>query len=47
MDAYRMVNGTTAQLSGELSKKIIGLREHKFGFEGLIRKADIALASSV
>jgi ABC-2 type transport system ATP-binding protein len=47
LDAYRMVSGTTAQLNGSLSKKIIGLREHKFGFEGLIRKADIALASGV
>ena len=47
MDAYRMVSGTTAQLSGELSKKIIGLREHKFGFEGLIHKADIALANGM
>jgi ABC-2 type transport system ATP-binding protein len=47
LDAYRMVSGTTAQLNGSLSKKIIGLREHKFGFEGLIRKADLALASGV
>jgi ABC-2 type transport system ATP-binding protein len=47
LDAYRMVSGTTAQLNGSLAKKIIGLREHKFGFEGLIRKADIALANGV
>ena len=45
MDAYRMVSGTTAQLNGALSRKIIGLREHKFGFEGLIKKADISLAN--
>jgi ABC-2 type transport system ATP-binding protein len=45
MDTYRLVSGTTAQLNGALSKKIIGLREHKFGFEGLIKKADASLAN--
>lgn len=47
LDSYRMVNGTTAQLNPSLTKKIIGLREHKFGFEGLIRKADVAAANGV
>jgi ABC-2 type transport system ATP-binding protein len=47
IDTYRTVSGTTAQLNPSLSKKIIGLREHKFGFEGLIRKADVAAASGV
>jgi ABC-2 type transport system ATP-binding protein len=47
MDTYRLVSGTTDQLKGSLAGKVIGLREHKFGFEGMIRKADLAAANGV
>jgi ABC-2 type transport system ATP-binding protein len=47
LDAYRLVSGKVAQLKSSLTGKIIGLREHKFGFEGMIRKADLAAAGGV
>jgi ABC-2 type transport system ATP-binding protein len=47
MDAYRLISGTTDQLNTGLVSKVIGLREHKFGFEGMIRKADIAAAAGL
>jgi ABC-2 type transport system ATP-binding protein len=42
LDSYRLVSGTAEQLSGDIKNKVIGLREHKFGFEGMIRRSDIA-----
>lgn len=47
MDTYRLVSGTTDQLKGSLSGKVIGLREHKFGFEGMIRKEDMVFADGI
>jgi ABC-2 type transport system ATP-binding protein len=47
MDAYRLVSGASDQLKGALAGKVIGLREHKFGFEGMIRKVDLALANGL
>jgi ABC-2 type transport system ATP-binding protein len=42
LDSYRLVSGTAEQLSGDIKNKVIGLREHKFGFEGMISRSDIA-----
>lgn len=47
MDGYRLVSGASDVLHEELKHKVIGLREHKFGFEGMIRKADLALANGM
>lgn len=47
MDAYRLISGTSDQTNASLTGEIIGLREHKFGFEGMIRKADLALANGL
>jgi ABC-2 type transport system ATP-binding protein len=47
LDSYRLVSGTSKQLGDRLKSKIIGLREHNFGFEGMICKADLAVANSV
>jgi ABC-2 type transport system ATP-binding protein len=47
MDAYRLVSGTVEQLNAGLESKLIGLREHKFGFEGMIRSADLPTASGL
>jgi ABC-2 type transport system ATP-binding protein len=47
VDTYRLVSGATDQLNGSLTGKVIGLREHKFGFEGMIRKSDLALANGL
>lgn len=44
IEQYRYIKGTTEQLNPALSEKLIGSREHKFGFEALIRTEDIALA---
>lgn len=40
---YRAVSGGSNELAPELKEKVIGLREHKFGFEGMIKAADAAL----
>lgn len=35
-DKYRLVNGKKDMLTPELSSRLIGCREHKFGFEAMI-----------
>jgi len=47
IDAYRLVSGTSAQLTADLKSKLIGLHEHKFGFEGMLRKSDLAAVSGL
>lgn len=47
LDSYRLVSGTAEQLNDGLKNKVIGLREHKFGFEGMIRRSDIAAFNSL
>ncbi len=47
VDGYRLVIGTSEQLNADLESKAIGLREHKFGFEGMIRSADLPIASGL
>lgn len=42
-DSYRIVSGKSDMLSDEKKKKLIGCREHNFGFEGMIKKEDIGL----
>lgn len=45
-DKYRLVSGKKEQLSPALSAKLIGCREHKFGFEAMINARDEAECSS-
>ena len=47
LESYRLVSGTTEQLSAALKSKLIGLREYKFGFEGMIQSDDLAVASGL
>jgi len=47
LGAYRLVSGSVDQLNAGLKSKVIGLREHKFGFEGMIPTADLPVASSL
>jgi ABC-2 type transport system ATP-binding protein len=47
LDAYRMINGSTDQLNNVLKANLIGLHQHKFGFEGMIKKSDLSLAKDV
>jgi ABC-2 type transport system ATP-binding protein len=47
VDAYRLVSGTTAQLDDGLKSKVIGLHEHKFGFEGMLRQSDLPAAAGL
>jgi ABC-2 type transport system ATP-binding protein len=47
IDSYRLVSGTSEQLTEDLKSKLIGLHEHKFGFEGMIHKADLAAVSEL
>lgn len=42
INSYRLVSGTGSQLTSTLLPKVIGLREHKFGFEGMIHSSDVA-----
>lgn len=44
LESYRIVKGTAEQLTDTLSQKLIGCKQHKFGFEGLIRTGDLAAA---
>ena len=36
LDSYRLVSGGSEELTEELKDRIIGLRQHAFGFEGLL-----------
>ena len=40
LDTYRIVKGTTNQLTPELEKKLIGPKKHAFGVTGLVRRED-------
>lgn len=41
LESYKIIKGTADQLTDELSHKLIGCREHKFGFEALIKTEDL------
>lgn len=41
-EGYRAVSGSSEKLTGKLRERIIGLREHRFGFEGMLTAADAA-----
>lgn len=47
IDSYKVVKGTSEQLSDEFSLKLLGCRKHKFGFEGLIKTDDLPAPSGV
>lgn len=47
LDSYKMVKGTVSQLSDELSRKLIGCKKHKFGFEGLIKTGDLPVSKDL
>lgn len=38
---YKIVKGTTDQLTEEFLKKLIGCKQHKFGFEAMIRTENL------
>ncbi len=46
IDTYRLVSGTSAQLTPAMTRSLIGCRQHKFGFEGMIKKSDLSLADN-
>jgi ABC-2 type transport system ATP-binding protein len=46
-DSYRVVKGTAEQLTDGFSKKLIGCRKHKFGFEAMIRTEDLPAPDGV
>jgi len=46
-NTYRLVSGTAGQLTENLRSKLIGLRQHKFGFEGMLSTTDLPLASGL
>jgi ABC-2 type transport system ATP-binding protein len=41
VDSYRLIEGSAAHLSAELKQKLIGFRERKGEFSGLLRKEDV------
>jgi len=47
VEAYSLVSGTAEQLNDALKSKVIGLREHKFGFEGMLRQSDLPAAAGL
>ena len=46
IESYFRVAGDKASINEALREKIIGLRDHGMGFEGLMRREDIAMLSS-
>lgn len=46
-DYYKIVKGTSGQLSDGLSQKLIGCKKHKFGFDGLIKTSDLPVPEGV
>jgi ABC-2 type transport system ATP-binding protein len=47
LENYRLVSGSADRLSEDLSKKLIGMRKHKFGFEGLIKTEDLSVPDDI
>jgi ABC-2 type transport system ATP-binding protein len=47
IDTYRLVTGTTGQLTAALTRKMIGFRQYKFGFEGMVKKTDFPIVEDV
>ena len=47
LDAYRLVRGTSEQLTSDLSARMVGSKSHAFGFTGLIHTSDLAALSAV
>jgi ABC-2 type transport system ATP-binding protein len=47
VDTYRIVKGTTEQLADEFAQKLIGCKQHKFGFEGMIKTEDLPAPEGV
>lgn len=41
IDGFRIVKGGREELSGELSKKVLGIRNFSTGFEALVRTEDL------
>ena len=41
LDAYRLVGGASAQLTDDLKRRLIGYKEHAFGFTGLMRTENL------
>ena len=40
LGAYKLVGGAASQLTGDLRGRLVGFKEHAFGFTGLIRAED-------
>lgn len=47
LGAYRLVQGSTESLTPELKVKLIGVRQHKFGFEAMVKSVDLPLPSGI
>ena len=47
LETYREVTGTTDQLTDDFSRKLIDCRKHNFGFEALIKTADLPAPAGV
>jgi ABC-2 type transport system ATP-binding protein len=46
-DSFRLIKGTISQLTESLSAQLIGCRQHKFGFEGLLRTVDLPVNDGI
>lgn len=47
LSQYKIVNGTSAQLTQDFSDKLIGCKQHKFGFEAMIQTKDLPAPDGV
>lgn len=47
LDSYRLVKGTAAQRTDEVTRCLIGIKEHAFGFSGLVRTEDLSACAGL
>ncbi|MEN6417393.1 MAG: ABC transporter ATP-binding protein [Clostridiaceae bacterium] len=47
LDSYRLVKGTAAQRTDEVTRCLIGIKEHAFGFSGLVKTEDFSACAGL
>lgn len=47
LDSYRLVKGTAAQRTDEVTRCLIGIKEHAFGFSGLVKTEDLSACAGL
>lgn len=47
LDSYRLVKGTAAQRTDAVTRCLIGIKEHAFGFSGLVKTEDLSACAGL